>query len=229
MFCKVSRERERAWRVLKNERERAWRFCYWANNTKFPLVTTGEMEHRRRRICNDDQLSKFPLFTIGKTEPRRRIRYPLTRERELDWPLEDQHLSAGIGTLVPPEDKSIKQEVGGGSSKQEVGGSSKQEIGGSSTAASSSNVPIIICQYCREVLVIYLSLFFSFFVCVCFNGCYYYMQTAAALEKKSDTTQMSLRLSMLKHYQCPWHLNQNTGAHPYVYVSSHAVFVFSSF
>lgn len=145
------------WRVFENEKERAWRFCYWASNTKFPLVTTGEREH----ICNDD-------FLTRKWEPDWRA-CNLTSGADFPFPshnittgtLEDQHLSAedGLGTLEPPEDQH-------------------------------SNVTII-CQYCRA--------------------------TAAALEKESDTTQMSLRLSMLKHYQCPFlHVNQNTSSHPYV-------------
>ncbi|CAN7019753.1 unnamed protein product, partial [Brassica rapa subsp. trilocularis] len=136
----------------------AWRFCYWASNTKFPLVTTGEREH----ICNDD-------FLTRKWEPDWRA-CNLTSGADFPFPshnintgtLEDQHLSAedGLGTWEPPEDQH-------------------------------SNVTII-CQYCRAVIVIYLSLFFFSFLCVCVSMAHeeiqirlsflvilVYMQTAA--------------------------------------------------
>ncbi|KAJ0241439.1 RNA recognition motif domain-containing protein [Hirschfeldia incana] len=266
------REREHAWRAYNNKKERAWRFCYWADNTKFPLVR----EHNPKRISKDD----FDFLTRRERDFAWRQRngtsgtnFPFPGQNVNTGTLEDQHWSAedGIGTLEPPEDKSITSLVIRGFNfnssipEQEIidkfapygvikstsffasesralvtyttrEGAEKatqafskclfindqrlklaweiphdhhqplmnrpsatdlgavistQKVGGSSTAAasSSSNVPIVVvCQHCRA--------------------------TAAALEKESDATQMSLRLRILDHYQCPfWPVNQSTSPH----------------
>ncbi|KAJ0241460.1 RNA recognition motif domain-containing protein [Hirschfeldia incana] len=231
----LMRRGERACRIFNKERERAWRFCYWASGAKLPSFTT---ELPWTSGANSQNINTGILEEVdGSLEPpedksiKALVIHGLKDSRILEQNIIDKFAAYGVIKYVSffAEDSCalVTYTTREGAEKAAqalskclfINGQrlklawaslhdheplmnhrpsamdpeaviSTLDVGGSSTAASSSNVPII-CQYCRA--------------------------TAAALEKESDTREMTVRLKMIDHYQCPFlHVNQNTSAHLYV-------------